>query len=93
MDADLGAFSKLFLNSSSNDPQLIIYPVKAHRARGNDEGWHFIDPVPVEVGAATHAFAAFDPNIKGKIASALQYNSILILHSKQWCLSHGSKGL
>ncbi|KAF5024315.1 hypothetical protein F66182_3592 [Fusarium sp. NRRL 66182] len=40
--------------------------VKAHRDRGNDEGWGFIDPVPVDVGAATHVFAAFDPNIKGE---------------------------
>lgn len=93
MDADLGAFSELFCNSSSNVRQLISNPVKAHRARGNDEGWNFIDPVPVEVGAATHAFAAFDPNIKGEIASALQYSSILILHSKQWRLSLGSKGV
>ncbi|QGI58133.1 hypothetical protein CEK26_000261 [Fusarium fujikuroi] len=50
MDADLGTFSKT--------------PVKSHRARGNSEGWTAIPPVPVEVGAATHAFAAFDPNIK-----------------------------
>lgn len=40
--------------------------VKAHRERGNTEGWKFLDPVPVEVGAATHAFAAFDPNLRGK---------------------------
>ncbi|KAG7421673.1 hypothetical protein DER46DRAFT_587432 [Fusarium sp. MPI-SDFR-AT-0072] len=38
--------------------------IKSHRARGNSEGWTAIPPVPVEVGAATHAFAAFDPNIK-----------------------------
>ncbi|EGU85572.1 hypothetical protein FOXB_03914 [Fusarium oxysporum f. sp. conglutinans Fo5176] len=38
--------------------------IKSHRARGNSEGWAAIPPVPVEVGAATHAFAAFDPNIK-----------------------------
>ncbi|RGP59464.1 oxidoreductase [Fusarium longipes] len=35
-----------------------------HRERGNKEGWGFLPPVPVEVGAAMHAFAAFDPNIK-----------------------------
>ncbi|CAF3467793.1 unnamed protein product [Fusarium graminearum] len=38
--------------------------IKAHRERGNTEGWKFLDPVPVEVGAATHAFAAFDPNLR-----------------------------
>ncbi|KAF4993033.1 hypothetical protein FGRMN_6769 [Fusarium graminum] len=38
--------------------------IKAHRAQGNHEGWNAMDTVPVEVGAATHAFAAFDPNIK-----------------------------
>ncbi|KAM0352618.1 hypothetical protein ACHAP4_008764 [Fusarium culmorum] len=38
--------------------------IKAHRERGNTKGWKFLDPVPVEVGAATHAFAAFDPNLR-----------------------------
>ncbi|GKU00738.1 unnamed protein product [Fusarium langsethiae] len=37
--------------------------IQAHRERGNTEGWNFLKPVPVEVGAATHAFAAFDPNL------------------------------
>ncbi|KAM0417059.1 hypothetical protein ACHAPT_012965 [Fusarium lateritium] len=38
--------------------------LQAHRQRGHSEGWEFFEAVPVEVGAATHAFAAFDPNIK-----------------------------
>ncbi|KAG8675718.1 hypothetical protein FPOAC2_01791 [Fusarium poae] len=38
--------------------------IQAHRERGNTEGWNFLTPVPVEVGAATHAFAAFDPNLR-----------------------------
>ncbi|KAM0298827.1 hypothetical protein ACHAPM_008257 [Fusarium culmorum] len=38
--------------------------IKAHRERGNTKGWKFLDPVPVEVGAATHTFAAFDPNLR-----------------------------
>ncbi|KAF5013098.1 hypothetical protein FDECE_868 [Fusarium decemcellulare] len=38
--------------------------VQAHRDRGHIEGWEFFKAVPAEVGAATHAFGAFDPNIK-----------------------------
>ncbi|KAJ4261624.1 hypothetical protein NW762_007057 [Fusarium torreyae] len=52
------------LDFASMDADLGAF-VKAHRARGNSEGWNFIEPVSVEIGAATHAFAAFDPNIKG----------------------------
>ncbi|KAF5978484.1 oxidoreductase [Fusarium bulbicola] len=52
------------LQSYSVHPGLILSTVKSHRERGNSEGWTAIPPVPVEVGAATHAFAAFDPNIK-----------------------------
>ncbi|KAK7429545.1 hypothetical protein QQZ08_003924 [Neonectria magnoliae] len=33
------------------------------RLLGNDEGWRDFNMVPEEVGTATHAFAAFDPNI------------------------------
>lgn len=66
MDADLGAFSKFSVMSSFHLHEANNRSVQAHRERGNSEGWNFITPVPVEVGAATHAFAAFDPNIKGK---------------------------
>ncbi|KAF4496097.1 oxidoreductase [Fusarium agapanthi] len=57
------------LQSYSVHPGLILSTdlgtfIKSHRERGNSEGWTAIPPVPVEVGAATHAFAAFDPNIK-----------------------------
>ncbi|KAF4344915.1 oxidoreductase [Fusarium beomiforme] len=38
--------------------------IRSHRTQGNSEGWNAMQTVPVEVGAATHAFAAFDPNIK-----------------------------
>ncbi|EXA54419.1 oxidoreductase [Fusarium oxysporum f. sp. raphani 54005] len=62
MDADLGTFSTLTHHPSTTSTNKS--PVKSHRARGNSEGWAAIPPVPVEVGAATHAFAAFDPNIK-----------------------------
>ncbi|CVL04540.1 uncharacterized protein FPRO_00315 [Fusarium proliferatum ET1] len=51
------------LDFASMDADLGTF-IKSHRARGNSEGWTAIPPVPVEVGAATHAFAAFDPNIK-----------------------------
>ncbi|KAF5602330.1 oxidoreductase [Fusarium pseudocircinatum] len=51
------------LDFASMDADLGTF-IKSHRARGNSEGWEAIPPVPVEVGAATHAFAAFDPNIK-----------------------------
>ncbi|CAM1510496.1 Fc.00g008310.m01.CDS01 [Cosmosporella sp. VM-42] len=37
---------------------------KADRAMGNIEGWKGFDFVPSEVGAATHAFAAFDPSLE-----------------------------
>ncbi|KAI1012603.1 hypothetical protein LB504_008329 [Fusarium proliferatum] len=51
------------LDFASMDADLGTF-IKSHRARGNSEGWTAIPPVPAEVGAATHAFAAFDPNIK-----------------------------
>ncbi|KAF5618917.1 oxidoreductase [Fusarium sp. NRRL 52700] len=51
------------LDFASMDADLGTF-IKSHRARGNSEGWVAIPPVPVEVGAATHTFAAFDPNIK-----------------------------
>ncbi|RBQ74031.1 hypothetical protein FVER14953_09676 [Fusarium verticillioides] len=51
------------LDFASMDADLGTF-IKSHRERGNSEGWTAIPPVPVEVGAATHAFAAFDPNIK-----------------------------
>ncbi|XEU99119.1 hypothetical protein FSHL1_004406 [Fusarium sambucinum] len=38
--------------------------IKVHRERGNIEGWNFLTPVSVEVDAATHAIAAFDPNLR-----------------------------
>ncbi|KAI8724547.1 hypothetical protein NCS52_00024100 [Fusarium sp. LHS14.1] len=51
------------LDFSSPDKDLASL-LQAHRERGHLEGWEFFAPIPVEVGAATHAFAAFDPNIK-----------------------------
>lgn len=51
------------LDFASPDKDLKSF-LEAHRARGHSEGWEFFEAVPVEVGAATHAFAAFDPNIK-----------------------------
>ncbi|KAF5559062.1 oxidoreductase [Fusarium napiforme] len=51
------------LDFASMDADLGTF-IKSHREHGNSEGWTAIPPVPVEVGAATHAFAAFDPNIK-----------------------------
>ncbi|RBR14251.1 uncharacterized protein FIESC28_07811 [Fusarium coffeatum] len=51
------------LDFASMDADLGAF-IKAHRERGNSEGWNFIPTVPVEVGAATHVFAAFDPNIR-----------------------------
>ncbi|RKL25022.1 hypothetical protein BFJ72_g14157 [Fusarium proliferatum] len=58
------------LDFASMDADLGTF-IKSHRARGNSEGWTAIPPVPVEVGAATHAFAAFDPNIKASNGSYL----------------------
>ncbi|RSM05783.1 hypothetical protein CEP52_006103 [Fusarium oligoseptatum] len=53
------------LQSYSVDPDKDLASLlQAHRERGHLEGWEFFAPIPVEVGAATHAFAAFDPNIK-----------------------------
>ncbi|KAF4456090.1 oxidoreductase [Fusarium austroafricanum] len=51
------------LNFTSMDEDLGKF-IKVHRERGNSEGWVAMATVPVEVGAATHTFAAFDPNIK-----------------------------
>ncbi|KAL6357427.1 hypothetical protein LRP88_07592 [Fusarium phalaenopsidis] len=51
------------LDFASPDKDLKSF-LEAHRSRGHSEGWEFFEAVPVEVGAATHAFAAFDPNIK-----------------------------
>ncbi|KAF9769914.1 hypothetical protein IL306_012594 [Fusarium sp. DS 682] len=51
------------LDFASMDADLGTF-IMSHRTRGNSEGWTAIPTVPVEVGAATHAFAAFDPNIK-----------------------------
>ncbi|KAF5564046.1 oxidoreductase [Fusarium phyllophilum] len=58
------------LDFASMDADLGTF-IKSHRARGNSEGWTAIPPVPVEVGAATHAFAAFDSNIKASNGSYL----------------------
>ncbi|KAF5700527.1 oxidoreductase [Fusarium mundagurra] len=58
------------LDFASMDADLGTF-IKSHRERGNSEGWTAIPPVPVEVGAATHAFAAFDPNIKASNGSYL----------------------
>lgn len=42
--------------------------VEADRAMGDPWGWVDWSNVPVsaEIGAATHAFAAFDPDLKGQ---------------------------
>ncbi|KAF4977544.1 hypothetical protein FZEAL_5915 [Fusarium zealandicum] len=42
----------------------LISLLQAQRSRGHVEGWEFPGAVTAEVGAATHAVAAFDPNIK-----------------------------
>lgn len=34
------------------------------RMLGNAEGWAGFDAIPQEVGAATHAYAAFEPSIE-----------------------------
>ncbi|KAJ4254240.1 hypothetical protein NW757_005387 [Fusarium falciforme] len=59
MSTNLGSH----LDFASPDKDLKSF-LETHRLRGNSEGWEFFEAVPVEVGAATHAFAAFDPNIK-----------------------------
>ncbi|WAO83063.1 Hypothetical protein NCS54_00024300 [Fusarium falciforme] len=59
MSTNLGSH----LDFASPDKDLKSF-LETHRSRGNSEGWEFFEAVPVEVGAATHAFAAFDPNIK-----------------------------
>ncbi|KAM5343109.1 hypothetical protein ACJ41O_014075 [Fusarium nematophilum] len=51
------------LDFASMDGDLKSF-LNSHRELGNVEGWDFLDAVPAEVGAATHAFGAFDPNIK-----------------------------
>ncbi|KAG9506750.1 hypothetical protein J7337_000288 [Fusarium musae] len=58
------------LDFASMDADLGTF-IKSHRERGNSEGWTAIPPVPVEVGAATHVFAAFDPNIKASNGACL----------------------
>lgn len=40
------------------------------RALGNPEGWvEGFNAKPMERGAATHIYAAFDPNLKGELAT------------------------
>lgn len=54
---------------------------------GNDEGWKDFDQVTPEVGAATHAFAAFEPSIESTFTMrSIHTSTLLTIHQFQTAL-------